>query len=112
MSLVFTKTHRGFSLVEFHDFYGHKCSVQKSSLATEDAIWFGVDDAQPQVMASDAARLGVVTHEVTGWVPYPVPAEVMLCTRMHLSRDQVSALLPLLQHFVETGEVIPAAPSV
>lgn len=108
MSLDFKKTYRGFSLVEFNDFYGHKCTLQKSSLATEDAIWLGVDNANPQVMASDAARLGVENGKKTGWVPYPVPPEVLFSTRMHLSRDQVRDLLPLLQHFADTGEVKPA----
>ena len=28
--------------------------------------------------------------------------------RMHLTREQVAALLPHLQHFVETGELSPA----
>jgi len=33
-----TTTGRGFQYIEFEDRYGHKCSLQKSSLATEDAI--------------------------------------------------------------------------
>lgn len=98
-------THRGFALFEFEDRYAAKCSLQKSSLATEDAIWLGVDDPDPRVLASEASSLGVPTEETTGWVPYPIPEEVLLTTRMHLSRDQVAELLPILQHFVETGEL-------
>lgn len=64
------KTQRGFSIVNFTDLYGAECSLQKSSLATEDAIWLGVDTA-----------------------------------RMHLTQEQVSELLPLLQKFVNTGEL-------
>lgn len=99
------KTNRGFTLGEFEDRYGAKCSIQKSSLATEDAIWFGVDDADPQIMCSDARRLGLPGSCVTGWQKYQIPDAVHLTTRMHLTRDQVRSLLPVLAHFVETGEL-------
>lgn len=105
MTLEVGVTARGFALINFEDRYGSKCSLQKSSLATEDAIWFGVDDAKPIVMARDAASVGVETEETTGWVPYPIPEAVSLTTRMHLTREQVEELLPHLQRFVETGEL-------
>lgn len=98
-------THRGFAVANFIDRYGAKCSIQKSSLATEDAIWLGVDDADPKIMASQAHAHGVNTSETTGWVAYPIPKEVLLTTRMHLTRDQVAELLPVLQRFVSTGEL-------
>lgn len=92
-------THRGFGLIEFNDLYGVECSVQKSSLATDNAIWIGVDDANPQIMASKLREGG------TGWVKYPIPEDVSLNTRMHLSQEQVRALLPILTTFAETGEL-------
>lgn len=98
-------TNRGFDLVKFVDLYGAKCSLQKSSLALVDAIWLGIDDAAPKIMASQARTHGVETRETTGWVPYPIPDAVLLTTRMHLTRDQVAVLLPILQHFVDTGEL-------
>lgn len=98
-----TYTNRGFAIINFSDYYDAKCSIQKSSLATADAIWLGVDDAEPKVMASQAARLGVPTKETCGWVPYPMPKDVSLNTRMHLTREQVKSLLPILKHFVKTG---------
>ena len=100
------KTERGFAIGEFMDRYGAKCSIQKSSLATEDAIWFGVDDPNPLIMAFDANRLGLPTNgETSGWVKYDVPKEVLINTRMHLTRKQVAKLLPVLQKFIETGEI-------
>lgn len=69
------QTSRGFGLVNFTDKYDQSCSLQKSSLATEDCIWFGVDNA-------------AITHP-----------------RMHLTQDMVKELLPYLQKFVETGEL-------
>jgi len=39
-----TKTERGFEVIRFVDLYHNECSLQQSSLATESAIWFGVDD--------------------------------------------------------------------
>ena len=92
-------TQRGFQFIKAKDLYGKDFSIQKSSLATEDAIWFGIDNAEPKILASKTERGG------TGWVDYRIPKDVSLTTRMHLSRDQVAELLPILQHFVETGEV-------
>lgn len=94
------KTGRGFPLVEFKDYYGTPCSIQVSSLAIyqqpgTSAIWLGCDDAKPIVLASKAAELGVETTETTGWVPFPIPADVSLTTRMHLDRKQVKAVTRL-----------------
>jgi hypothetical protein len=100
-----TKTNRGFAIRHFTDRYGLPCSIQQSSLAFEDAIWFGVDDAQPKIMARDAASVGVQTEERTGWVDYPIPDAVQLHTRMHLTRAQVKKLLPVLHQFVDTGNI-------
>lgn len=111
------KTVRGFANIEFIDLYGSQCSIQKSSLATEDAIWFGCDDPNPQILAKDANKHNmnieskdVNKHDIkcdqnTGWVKYPIPEEVLINTRMHLTRDQVKDILPILQKFVDTGEI-------
>jgi hypothetical protein len=40
MKLKYEKTDRGFDVIFFVDRYAKLCSIQKSSLATEDAIWF------------------------------------------------------------------------
>lgn len=88
------QTHRGFVRIEFTDVYGVRCSLQKSSLATEDAIWLGCNDADPKVMIPGS-----------GWKPWPMPDDYIANTRMHLTREQVRELLPILRHFVETGDL-------
>jgi hypothetical protein len=100
-----SQTERGFAIGEFTDRYGAKCSLQKSSLATEDAIWLGVNDANPQIMASDAKKLGLTNDENVGWIKFNIPKEVLLNTRMHLTRDMVKNLIPILEKFVKTGEL-------
>ncbi len=97
MDLEKSKTNRGFSLINFTDRSGEGCSLQASSLATESAIWFGIDDPNPQIMASKTPEGG------TGWVKFPIPKDVLISTRMHLTQDQVKELLPTLIHFAETG---------
>jgi hypothetical protein len=82
------RTQRGFLHADFTDLYGESCSIQDSSLATTDAIWLGVDHVNAREMSS-----------VVGIDPERIPA------RMHLSRDQVAALIPVLQRFVETGSI-------
>lgn len=103
--LKFTSTPRGFALFTFKDRYLNSCSLQKSSLATEDAIWLGIHDAEPKVLHGDARKLGIPTDATSGWVPYPLPEEVLVHTRMHLTREDVSRLIPILQRFVDTGEL-------
>lgn len=98
-------TQRGFAIVSFKDCYGHSCSMQKSSSAERDCIWLGIDDAEPKIMASQARQYGVETTEREGWVPFPVPNVVSMTTRMHLTRKDVKKLMPLLQRFVDTGEL-------
>lgn len=99
-SLKKTATNRGFGVYEFKDKYGIKCSLQDSSLATEPAIWFGVNDPKPRIMASKTEKGG------TGWVPFDIPDDVLLSTRMHLTQEQVKALLPILTHFAKTGDYV------
>lgn len=95
-------TSRGFEIVEFNDRYDVPCSLQASSLAKylvpgTSAVWLGVVDAQPKCLHGDAKALGVKTDATCGWVPYPIPEQVMLSTRMHLNRKQVEALIGHLQ---------------
>jgi len=77
------RTNRGFARADFKDRYKSECSIQNSSLATEDAIWLGVDK----------------------------DFEGKPCTRMHLTRKMVQDLLPLLQDFVTTGSIDRSAES-
>lgn len=112
----YKKTGRGFALVEFTDAYGYECSLQQSSAIGDDDdamdrpgasfVWLGVDDGKPQVMKSQAKALGLTLPpgEVSGWMPYPIPEEVQISTRMHLSREQVKGLVERLQQWLATGE--------
>lgn len=105
-----TKTPSGFQRRSFEDFDGHKCSIQQSSIALYEqpgtsALRIGIDDPEPRILASQASRCGVSTDETTGWVPYPVPADVLMSPRMHLSRDQVAELVPVLVAWLDTGRL-------
>lgn len=101
------KTKRGFAIKEFIDRYGAKCSIQKSSLAFEDCIWLGIDKANPQIMAANAIEMGIAPPETKpeGWISFEIPKEVLINTRMHLTREHVKQLLPILQKFVATGDL-------
>ena len=96
---------RGFRGLNFKDYYGHSCSIQDSSLATEDAIWLGLDGASPKVLHGHAKSLGVDTDATCGWVDYPIPEQVFLNTRMHLNKEQASHLIKVLQRFVDNGTI-------
>lgn len=72
---------RGFLRGEFIDRYGAKCSIQKSSLATEDCIWLGQNEP---------------TLDQQG--------KFVGC-RMHLTRAMAADLVKHLQRFISTGEL-------
>ena len=99
------KTNRGFELLEFSDKNGLKCNIQKSSVATEDCLWLGVEDANPLILASSAELFGVKTNHKTGWVEYPIPDAVLLSTRMHLTQKQAYRIAKHLIRFSKTGEL-------
>lgn len=90
------QTKRGFELIEFTDLYDNKCSLQKSSLATDDAIWFGVDDTKFTIFEDENMGQYITTK---------LPENFSVHTRMHLTQKQVKELLPHLQKFVETGDL-------
>lgn len=51
------QTERGFAFGKFKDRYGVECSLQKSSLATEDCIWLGVHENRMHLTQEMAAML-------------------------------------------------------
>lgn len=108
---------RGFQVLAFPDANGQKCTLQQSSAIREcedleavdlpgrSAIWLGCDTAEPKILASHAAEHGIKTEEKEGWVSYPIPDEVLMSTRMHLTRPQVYALVRHLTRWLETGNL-------
>jgi hypothetical protein len=107
--ITIKQNERKFEYGQFTDRHGSSCSIQKSSVATEDCIWLGIDDPEPKIMSSDAIRLGLRERTFdkndNGWTKFEIPKEVFFSTRMLLTRNQVKELLPILQKFVETGEL-------
>ena len=91
-----TVTDRGFDISSFKDRNGIICNIQKSSIATEDCIWLGCKEANPQQCIPGK-----------GWVPIEMPPKGtwVADTRMHLTQNMVQELLPYLINFVETGEL-------
>ena len=107
----FGRTSRGFGLLEFDDSYGDKCELQISSICADEdtpngCIWLGIADAEPKILKQDAVKSGLLKPGPhTGWMPYPVPEEVLLHTRMHLNEHQVQGLIERLQLWLKTGEL-------
>lgn len=85
--VVIGKTQRGFSLGEFKDDYGQICSIQLSSAASKRCIWLGVVNTGPNLEGPTGKR----NEDVYA--------------RMHLTREDVKKLLPLLQKFADTGDL-------
>lgn len=116
------KTNRGFDLIEFDDANGQKCSLQQSSAIGDSSeaidnpgssfLWLGINDGDPVIMKSHARAIGLELPPggTSGWMPYPIPKEVLIHTRMHLNRQQVSELVGRLNQWLESGAFESAAP--
>ena len=89
-------TQRGFQITSFKDDYGLECSLQKSSAATKDCIWLGIN--KPKLTIFEDKNLGK-------YIETEMPETFMVDSRMHLTREQVAELLPYLENFVKTGEL-------
>lgn len=90
------RNERGFENGKFKDSYNNECSIQKSSLAMNDFIWLGID--KPKLTVFKDENMGEYLETI-------LPKNWMVNSRMHLSRKQVAELLPILQKFVDTGEL-------
>ena len=99
-----THTDRGFARVEFTDRNEVPCSLQKSSIATEDCIWLGAND-----IGLKRFEPGKGWHDVVLEREPPGGVNHVANNRMHLSQENVRALLPLLQGFAATGDLEAAA---
>jgi hypothetical protein len=95
-------TERGFSTSTFRDYYDQGCSMQESSLCSPRCLWLGVDDTNPQILASNAEKYGIKTNKTVGWIPYPVPPDVLISSRMHLDEDSVKDLIKKMQEWVDS----------
>ena len=94
------KTQRGFQRIEFTDSNGKSCSLQQSSLATDDCIWLG---------CNEIGLMEFVAGRQPAWqeidTTFSLSHHWNANTRMHLNREQVSALLPHLMEFVFSGSL-------
>lgn len=91
-----TPNGRGFETATFKDQRGNECKIQKSSLATDECIWLGI--MNPQLTVFEDENMGK-------YINTTLPKNWMVESEMHLTREQVKELLPLLQNFVETGDL-------
>lgn len=57
--ITWSVTERGFVRGEFRDRYNMNCSIQASSLATEDCVWLGGGDSM-HLTREMAGELGKV----------------------------------------------------
>jgi hypothetical protein len=105
--LHFGHTERGFPVITFRDRYDVACSIRRSSLAFENAVWFGVDDPDPRICIPYKKEL---LPGLRGGHPYRIPDNVHITTRMLITREQMAALLPVLTHFARTGDLPPGIP--
>ena len=75
-------TPRGFETIHFDDLYGQKCRIQKSSLATEEAWWIGIENSGPNIKGPK----GDYNEEVNNL--------------MHLSKKQIRNLIDKLEEII------------
>ena len=105
-----TKTCRGFDLIEFKDKNNINCSLQKSSIAGEDCIWLGLNNPDlkefypyPRNIEDSFIQ---ITKDDLDKLKHRPQNEIYINSRMHLTQTQAKELLPYIQRFIETGELL------
>ncbi len=96
-------TERGFAVIKFKDRSRVECTLQKSSIATEDCIWLGA--SKIGICEFVAGRKPEAWVDRTEFDESTMEHHYVANNRMHLTRSQVAELLPFLLKFVETGEL-------
>jgi len=91
-------TIRGFGIYRFKDSYGVDCNIQLSS-SVEPRIWIGCKDMDIKI---GYPWTKISEEEIKQKFHCQ---EVLANTRMHLNVEQVKAILPILQRFVETEDI-------
>lgn len=111
MARKMKRTSRGFVYSNFKDLNGQECSIQKSSriAATldDESIWFGVNNNEGRFQILPSRGHPDLSP---GWQEKKLKemfpgCDILTPDRMHLTRKMVKDLLPILQHFAETGEL-------
>lgn len=106
------KTNRGFGIGEFKDAKNVECSIQESSLATEAAIWFGTQNADPKKETEN------------GWEKVPIPSNIvprdifgnkipvsdfgksiLFNTRMHLTQKHTKQLIKDFKNYLLVNKI-------
>ncbi|RTL01306.1 MAG: hypothetical protein EKK57_04945 [Proteobacteria bacterium] len=94
-------TGRGFGIYRFVDSGGNECSLQQSS-AIGDYVWLGSKEIGVQGFQPGNGWESITDDDIK--TKFDV-TDIIANNRMHLNRAQVAALIPILQNFVDTGEV-------
>jgi hypothetical protein len=95
------ETNRGFYYYEFEAKDGTKCSIQESSNAMEKCIWLGADEIGLKKFIPYQGWEDVELLEQD----HPYGITHVANNRVQLNQETVAKLIPLLQKFVDTGEL-------
>ena len=110
MELKYSKTARGSDLIKFKDDDRNNCSLQKSS-SVVGKIWLGIADPfvkefwHDEIPENKNLKCKWEDRDINDLKQSPNNG-ILICSRMHLTREQVKELLPYLQKFVETGDIV------
>jgi len=95
-------TGRGFAYYEFTEFNGELCNIQKSSNGMKSCIWLGSKNIGLQGFIPHIGWSDITEDQIKEKFGFQ---SIIANNRMHLNREQVAALLPILQKFVDTLEI-------
>ena len=103
-------TNRGFGHIEVELRHGEQLSIQKSSLATENAIWMGAAEENVKAFIPSEERapyfdwVDIDVRELIKMKHSRVDG-IVTNTRVEITQEKMKELLPIFKHFAETGEL-------
>ena len=82
--------------MKFVDNRNVQCRIRRSTIKEQDVVLLGTINANKLACVANENGIGA-RH-------YNIPKEVYIPTEMHLTREMVAELLPILQEFVKPKE--------
>jgi hypothetical protein len=96
--LQYAPTERGFDRFKFTELNGHKCSIQKSSIAETDLCWIGCEE-NILYRPTPSKRRKVMEE-------FRLPSgSYQISTRMELSQEDCSIVLDKVKKYLGGGKV-------
>ena len=96
MILRETIDNRGLKVIEFRDICDIEFSIKK---CPNELLQININDSEPSILKYDP------DDNREEWIDYSIPEDTYVNIKIHLSKEQVKEIIPILCNYAYTGEL-------